>query len=94
MIISSYDDIFDESFSSAFAYTSQSYAEAMAMRPAVSYIPYAAYSREQTVNIITFAHFDEGGLLSALSRVSDNKPPSSKCANVIILPVCSLEDVE
>ena len=32
-IISSYDVLFDESFSSALAYTSQPYSEAMAMRP-------------------------------------------------------------
>ena len=36
-IISSYDVIFDESFSSALAYTSRPYSEAMAMRPAVTY---------------------------------------------------------
>ena len=40
-IMYSYDAVFDESFSSALEYTSQPYAEAMAMRPAVSYIPCA-----------------------------------------------------
>ena len=34
--ISSYDAVFDESFSSALAYTSQPYPEAMDMRPAVT----------------------------------------------------------
>ena len=34
------------------------------MRLAVSYIPYAKYSKEKTVDIITFAQFEEGGLLS------------------------------
>ena len=43
-IISSYD-VFDESFYSALEYTSQSYTEAMAMRQAVSYIPYDVSSR-------------------------------------------------
>ena len=45
-------------------YTSQPYSEAMDMRPEVSYIPYAASSKEQTGDIITFAHFEEGDLLS------------------------------
>ena len=35
-IISSYDVVFDEIFSSALAYTSQPYSEAMAMRPDVT----------------------------------------------------------
>ena len=38
-IIYSYDVFFDESFSSALAYTSQPFSEAMAMRPAVTYTP-------------------------------------------------------
>ena len=36
--ISSYDVVFDESFSSALAYMSRTYSEAMTMRPAVTYI--------------------------------------------------------
>ena len=46
-IISSYDVLFDESFSSALAYTSRPYSEAMLMRPAVNYKPYGTSSREQ-----------------------------------------------
>ena len=38
-IISSYDVVFDENISSALAYTSQLYSEAMAMRPEVTYTP-------------------------------------------------------
>ena len=56
--------MFDESFSSALSYTSRPYAEAMAMRLAVAYTPYATSSKEQTGNVITFAHFEEGGLLT------------------------------
>ena len=63
-IVSSYDVVFDESFSSALVYTSQPYSEAVGMRPSVSYMPYATSSKEKTVNIITFSHFEEGGLLS------------------------------
>ena len=46
-IISSYDVVFDESFSSALAYTSQPYSEAMVMRPAVMYTPYGTSLREK-----------------------------------------------
>ena len=63
-IISSYDVIFDDIFSSALVYTEQPYAEAMDMQPSVSYIPYATSSREKTGNIITFLQFEEGDLLS------------------------------
>ena len=66
-IISSYDVVFDESFSSALAYTSQPYSEEMTMRPAVTYTPYGTSSREQTGNIITFAHFEEGNILTKKS---------------------------
>ena len=52
--ISSYDVVFDESFSSALAYTSQPYSEAMPMRQAVTYTPCAASLREQTGDIIMF----------------------------------------
>ena len=38
-VISSYDVVFDESFSSALSYTLRTYAEAMAMRPTVTYTP-------------------------------------------------------
>ena len=45
-------------------YTSQLNAESMDMRPYVSYTPYAKYSRGGTGDIITFAQFEEGKLLS------------------------------
>ena len=63
-IISTYEIKFDESFVSALSYSSRPYAEAMAMRPAVTYTPYATSSKEQTGNVITFAQFEEGNLLS------------------------------
>ena len=56
--------MFDESFSSALSYTSRPYAEAMAMRPSVTYTPYATSSKEQTSDVITFAQFEEGSLIS------------------------------
>ena len=63
-VISSYDVVFDESFSSALSYTSRPYAEAVAMCPTVTYTPYATSSKEQTGDVITFAQFEEGNLLS------------------------------
>ena len=44
-IISSYDVVFDESVSSALAYTSRPYSEAMAMHLAVTYTPYSTSSK-------------------------------------------------
>ena len=61
-IIASYDVVFDGSFSSALAYTSQHYSEAMAMRPAVTYTPCVMSLREQTGDIITFTQFEEGNI--------------------------------
>ena len=63
-VISSYDVVFDETFSSALSYTSQPYSEAMAMCPAVKYTPYALSSKEQTGDVITFTQFEEGNLLN------------------------------
>ena len=34
------------------------------MRPAVTYTPYATSSKEQTGDVITFAEFEEGNLIS------------------------------
>ena len=44
-VISSYDVVFDKSFSSALSYTSRPYAEAIAMRPTVTYTLYATSSK-------------------------------------------------
>ena len=63
-IISSYDVVFDKSFSSALAYTSRPYSEAMAMRPEVTYTPYATSLKEQTGDVITFSQFEEGDILT------------------------------
>ena len=63
-VISSYDVLFYKSFSSALSYTSRPYAEVMAMRPTVTYTLYATSSKEQTGNVITFAQFEEGDLIS------------------------------
>ena len=36
----------------------------MAMHPTVTYTPYATSSKEQTGDVITFGHFEEGNLLT------------------------------
>ena len=36
----------------------------MVMSPAVTYTPYATSSKEQTGNVITFAQFEEGNILT------------------------------
>ena len=51
-------------FSSALSYTSRPYAEAMAMRLTVTYTPYATSSKEETGDVITFAEFEEGYLIT------------------------------
>ena len=63
-VISSYDVVFDESLSSALSYTSRPYSEAMAMRPTVTYTPYATSPREQTSDVIMVAQFEEGNILT------------------------------
>ena len=58
-IISSYDVVFEEIFSSALSYTSQTYSESMAIHLAVTNTPHASFLIEQTGNITTFAQFEE-----------------------------------
>ena len=70
----------DRFFSIALAYTSRLYSESMAMRPEVTYTPCAASPREKTGDIITFAHFEEGNILTKTRKdaergdESDNEP--------------------
>ena len=77
-VISSYDVVFDESFSSALSYTSRPYAKATAMRPTVTYTPYATYPKEQTGDVIMFAQFEEGNLISETRKdtLSDDESDS------------------
>ena len=56
--------MFDEIFSSALSYMSQPYSEAMAMRPEVTYTPYATSLREQNGDVITLTQFEEGKILN------------------------------
>ena len=63
-IISSYDVVFDKSFSSALAYTLRPYSEAIEKLPAVMYTPYATSLKEQTGNVISFEQFEKGNILT------------------------------
>ena len=51
-------------FSSALTYTLRPYLEAMAMRPAGTYTPYATSSKEKNGDVIAFTHFEEGNILN------------------------------
>ena len=55
---------------------SRPYAEAMSMRLKVTYTPYATSSKEQTGYVITFAHFDEGNLLTETSNDTESDDES------------------
>ena len=44
----------------------------MEMRPTVTYTPYATSSKEQTGDVIKFAHFDEGNLLTETSNDAES----------------------
>ena len=59
-----YDVVFDKNIYSELSYTSRPYSEAMAMRLEVTYTPYAMSSKEKTGDVITFAHFEEGDILT------------------------------
>ena len=63
-VISLYDVVSDESFSSALSYMSQPYSEAMAMCTTVTYTPYETSLIEQTGDVIPFAQFEEGNILT------------------------------
>ena len=71
-IIFSYDVVFDESFSSELAYASQPYSEAMSMRPAVTYTPYATSLKEQTGNVITFAQFEGRDIITETRKDTES----------------------
>ena len=63
-LILSYDVVFDENNSSALSYTSRPYSDAMAMRLEVTYTLYSMSLREKTGDVITFAQFEGGNILT------------------------------
>ena len=71
-VILLYDVVFDKKYSSALSYTSRPYAEAMAMRPTVTYTLYATSSKKQTGDVITFTQFEEGNLLTEIRNDTES----------------------
>ena len=63
-VILSYDVVSDEKNSSVLSYMSGPYSEAMALRPAVTYTPYSTSLKEQTGDLIPFAQFEKGNILT------------------------------
>ena len=82
-IISSYDSVFDESFSSALAYTSQPYSGSMVMSPAVTYTHCTTSSREETGNIIMFAQCEDSNILT---KTHNNAESGDKSDDNSIMP--------
>ena len=52
---------------------SNPYSEALTIWTVVLYIPYATSSHEQTDEIITFAHFEEGNLVENKRNIEEGK---------------------
>ena len=73
-------------------YTTQPYSEAMAVSLAVSYIPCATYSKEKTGDVIIFAQFEEGGLLSETREDAESIDESYE--NSIMPPLISEEEMD
>ena len=62
------------------------------MRPAVTYTPCATSPREQTGDIITFAQFEEGNLLSETRNDAEIGEESNE--NLIMTPFFSEEEMD
>ena len=63
----------------------------MAVCPSMMYTPCATSSREQTGDIITFVHFDEGGLLSETRNDEESGDKSDDGSTM--LPLLSEEEM-
>ena len=55
----------------------------LAMHPAVTYTPYATSSKEQTGDVITFAQFEEGYLLSETRNDTESGDESNSVSIMI-----------
>ena len=91
-VISSYDVVFEESFSSALSYMSRPYSEAMAMRPAVTYTPYATSSKEQTGDVITFTQFEERD--SLIETCNDTESGDESDSKSIMIREKDMENID
>ena len=70
---------------------SQPYSEAMAMHSAVTYTPCATSLREQTGDIITFTHFEEGNILTKTRNNTESGDKSDE--DSIMPPLMSKEEM-
>ena len=50
----------------------------MAISPAVTYTPYATSSKEQTGDVITFTHFEEGNLITETCNNTESGDESDR----------------
>ena len=64
----------------------------MAMRPAVTYTPYATSSKEQTGDVITFAQLEEGNLLS--KNRSDAESGDESDSESIMMSEQDMENID
>ena len=71
---------------------SQPYSEAMAIRPAVTYTPCDTSSREQTGDIMTFAQFEEGNILT--KNCNDAESGDKSYDGSILPPLLSKEEID
>ena len=78
--------------SSAFSYTPRRYAEAMVMCPTVTYTPYATSSKEQTGDVITFAQFEEGNLITETRN--NTKIDDKSDSDSIIMSKKDMENID
>ena len=62
------------------------------MRPYVTYTPCDTYSREQTGDIITFAKFEEGDLLSETHNDAENGDKSDD--DLVMPPLLSEKEMD
>ena len=83
---------FYENKSSALVNASRPYSEAVVMCPSVTCTPYATSSKKKTGNIITFAQFEEGGLLSETRKDAErhNESGDESDDDSIMPPLISL----
>ena len=88
-ILSSYDVVFDESFSSALAYTSRPYSEAMEMRLAVTYTPYATSLKEQTGDVISFKQCEAVNIITETRNDAESGDESNNKSIIM-----SKQDIE
>ena len=91
-ILSSHGVVFDNIFSIELAYTSKPYAEARAILPDVSYIPYATSPKEQNGDIIKFTQFEEKNLLS--ETCNDTERSNEYDEDSTLAPLISGEEMD